>query len=373
MNIVYLISRAISSDGPVNQALNILTGLNQIEGVKAILITLSPEIENRSWLYRFEERGIEVYQLNKPSWNIWGCISLLKSYIIEHKIDVVHSSGYRADIVNMYLNKYVTTVSTQRSNPRELAEEFPKFLRFVINKYHIHVIKKIQAQVACSFSLQSIFSKEENMDIECVQNAVNTDFFIPVNSAEKKMLRKELNLPLNKTIYLVLGVLLPRKNNKVIIKAFIDAKLSHSELIIVGGGIEESLLKELSGNNADIKFVGITKNPIKYLQAADILVSSSLAEGLPNTVLEALSCGLPVILSDIDPHKELLGNSEAGTIFNRYSVNELTECLVESSHWNMAYRARCARNIAEKRYSIKVLANSYLKIYQKYENVDEMI
>lgn len=366
MNIVYLISRAISSDGPVNQALNILTGLNQIDGVKAILVTLSPEIENGSWLYRFEERGIEVYQLNKPSWNIWGCISLLKSYIIEHKIDVVHSSGYRADIVNMYLNKYVTTVSTQRSNPRELAEEFPKILRFVINKYHIHVIKKIQAQVACSFSLQSIFSKEENMDIECVQNAVNTDFFIPVNSAEKKMLRKELNLPLYKTIYLVLGVLLPRKNNKVIINAYIDAKLSDSLLVFVGGGIEEPLLKELSKDNSNIVFAGITKNPVKYLQAADILVSSSLAEGLPNTVLEAISCGLPVILSDIEPHKELICESDAGIIFNRNSVKELTDCLVDSLRWNIEYKSKCARSIAEKKYSISVLANNYLKLYQKY-------
>lgn len=367
MKIIYLISRAISSDGPVNQALNILIGLNKIEGVQAILVTLSPELKNKSWIQRFIDNGIEVHQLNQPAKNIKKCASILKKYIFENKVDVVHSSGYRADLVNMYLRDCVTTISTQRSNPKELAEEFPKIIRSFINKFHVHIIKKLKVQVACSKSLQKNFLEEEGMSIECVQNAVNTDYFKPLRFQEKQRLRKELGLPLDKKIFLVLGVLLPRKNNGLIIKAFNDASLQDALLLFVGGGPEEMYLKELAVGNSNILFAGVTKTPIQYLQTADVLVSSSLAEGLPNTVLEALACGLPVVLSDIDPHKELIAQTESGIIFHRNSVEELINCLKEAISWKLEYRSKCARAIAETRFSISVLAHNYLKLYQKYK------
>lgn len=366
MKIIYLISRAISSDGPVNQALNILTGLNRISGVEAILVTLSPELENKSWLWRFIDNGIKVFQLNQSPKNIYKCISILRSYIRENHIDIVHSSGYRADFVNMHLCDCVTTISTQRSNPKECAEEFPKLLRPLINRYHIHIIKALHSQVACSRSLQNIFRDEEGMNIECVQNAVNTEYFKPLDSIAKTKLRAELGLPIDHRIFLVLGVLLPRKNNKVIIKAFNNAKIPRSKLVFVGGGSDESYLKDLAGENPNIIFAGVTSNPLKYLQAADILVSSSLAEGLPNTVLEALSCGLPAILSNINPHKELINQPCTGFFFDPSSVPELVAIFKDSTQWDMAQMSMTARDIAENKFSITMLANNYLNIYRKY-------
>lgn len=366
MKVIYLISRAISSDGPVNQALNILTGLNRISGVEAILVTLSPELENKSWLWKFINNGIEVFQLNQPPKNLYKCISILRSYIRDNRVDIVHSSGYRADFVNMHLRNCVTTISTQRSNPKECAEEFPKLLHPIINRFHVHIIKKLHSRVACSRSLQKIFRDEEGIDIDCVQNAVNTEYFKPLDSLAKTKLRAELELPISERIFLVLGSLLPRKNNKVIIQAFNDAKISSSKLIFVGSGSEECYLKDLAGTNPNIIFVGVTNNPLKYLQTADILVSSSLAEGLPNTVLEALSCGLPAILSNINPHKELINQPCTGFFFESSSVVDLTAIFKESTNWDIAQMSKNARNTAENKFSTSILANNYLSIYRKY-------
>lgn len=54
-----------------------------------------------------------------------------------------------------------------------------------------------------------------------------------------------------------------------------------------------------------VVFHGFVDNVVPWLQASDLFVSASASEGMPLAVLEALSCGLPALLSDIPPHREI--------------------------------------------------------------------
>lgn len=67
--------------------------------------------------------------------------------------------------------------------------------------------------------------------------------------------------------------------------------------------------------NEKVLFLG-QKAPLEYLQCADYTISASLSEGLPNSTLESLACGVPMILSDIDPHKEIMRVGDFGVMFN---------------------------------------------------------
>ena len=122
IEVVYLISRAKKTAGPVNQALNILIGLNKMPNVHARLVTLAPEMKDFSWLQRFQDNNIDVVQLKQPIWLTWRCVPLLKSFIKKNHIDIVHSAGYRADFVNMFLRNNVKTATTQRSLPKGFVE-----------------------------------------------------------------------------------------------------------------------------------------------------------------------------------------------------------------------------------------------------------
>lgn len=368
MNVIYLISRAKKTAGPVNQALNILTGLNKIPNVHAVLATLSPEMEGNSWLERFDENGIKVVQFGKEKNSTRKSLALLKSYIKENQVDVVHSAGYRADFVNMCLKNHVATITTQRSLPNEIVEKHPKLLRPFLEKAHLSIIKRIDVIVACSKTLQRVFEKDYHMSIEAVQNSVNTDHFVPVEKNEKKEIRKGLGLPENGRVFLVLGALNPRKNNALIIDAFKSIERSDIRLVFVGTGSQETDLKELAKKDDRIVFAGVTGNSKQYYQAADILVSSSLAEGLPNTVLEAIACGLPCILSDIEPHKEIIENEGVGEIFERKSKEQLVRCISDSFGWDMQEMSKKARLLAENHFSAKSLAERYLTIYKKAIN-----
>jgi len=364
MEVVYLISRA-KRTGPVNQALNILIGLNRTPDVHAVLVTLTTEIEGKSWLQRFKDNNIEVVQLNCPLYRTLQCVGMLKEYVQRHDIDIVHSAGFRADFVNMLLRKHVKTVSTQRCQPNEIVEKFPRFTRYPFECLHLAIIKHLDKIVACSKSLQQVFAENYNIQVEAVQNGVNTDFFVPIDSNKKAELRKQLGIAEKSIVFIVLGRLGERKNVGLIVDAFLSVQNQAIRLLIVGSGPQQHTLEQKAMSDERIIFVGSTGSPLNYLQASDFLISSALAEGLPNTVLEALSCGLPCILSDISPHKELIEDSNAGILYDRFSIGSLKTAMLDSLTWDRDNKSLVARQHALKCFSIEKLAKNYEYIYQK--------
>lgn len=363
MEIVYLISRAKKTAGPVNQALNILIGLNKLPNVHARLVTLAPEMKDFSWLQRFKDNNIEVVQLKQPIWLTWRCVPLLKRFIRENHIDIVHSAGYRADFVNLFLRNKVKTVTTQRSLPNEFVEKFPRIVKPLFEWMHLLIIKKMGRIVACSESMMTTLRDDYQLNAFAVQNGVNTDLFVPVDQKTKKELKEQLGFSKDKRLYLVLGSLRPRKNVGLIIDAFLAIDNPNAELALVGDGpLREELEKKAHGDKR-IHFVGVTGKPKDYLQASDMLISSALAEGLPNTVLEAFACGLPCVLSDIGPHKELLRSSNIGVLFKCNNLDSLTNCLKDSLSWDVQKMSVEVRNEAVKEHSVKALAENYLNIY----------
>lgn len=91
------------------------------------------------------------------------------------------------------------------------------------------------------------------------------------------------------------------KNFSLLIKAFSHLKQLPVKLIFVGGGALETELKnqvQQLGIAEKVIFTGFKKNPFKYMNGSDCFVLSSLTEGFPNVLLEALACGKPVISTD---------------------------------------------------------------------------
>jgi glycosyltransferase involved in cell wall biosynthesis len=107
-----------------------------------------------------------------------------------------------------------------------------------------------------------------------------------------------------KTVPVVLGVgrLREQKNFSLLIRAFarVAAEMP-CRLVIVGVGREEPRLRALVaelGLEQRVLFAGYTDNPYAYMAKADLFAAASLWEGMPNSLMEAMACGVPVIAAD---------------------------------------------------------------------------
>ena len=367
IKVAYLISRAMKS-GPINQSFNILKGLKKLDDIDVVLVTFDKEIEGDSWLDRFLSTGIKVHQFNLTSRNVFKAALKLRQYVSKEKIDIVHGCGTRVDLI-MYLSGVrAKKIITHRSYPDMIAEGEPSLLRKLIVPLYLHVMKCMDAVVACSYSMQKAFKTQCDMKLDVIQNAVDTERFTPLDKNEKKKLRRKLGINDIPT-FLVLGTLRPRKNNSIIIDAINQYAGFNGQVLFVGSGPEEAFLREKSKNNDRIIFYGSTLNPLDYLQISDYLISASLSEGLPNSVLEAISCGLIPILSNIEPHLEIVCNTSIGFTFNPRNSQELLSRLKKVTMYNQDELSRYARVLAINKFGIDSMTLKYESEYKKLLNI----
>src|SRR5690606_29144322 len=114
-----------------------------------------------------------------------------------------------------------------------------------------------------------------------------------------------------------------------------------------------------------VKLLGKKDNVLEYLRASDYFVSLSKSEGLPMSVLEAMGTGLPVLLSDIYPHRELIRNNGNGVLVSTSDINNIVkgfEKIFNNDKQNMGI---LSRKIIEENYTAKIMANQYLEVYEE--------
>lgn len=360
---IYLVSR-LRPSGPINQALNIVTAFGRDE-VHPIVVTLFGE-ETDSWLERYRCCGVEVIQLGCGYLTLWKARRRLLSLIRRRKIDLVHSSGLCADLIGGSLPDSVAKIATVRSHISDLAEDRNVLVRSLARAVFRRSLRRMDLYVACSSALAESLSDGLNAPCPFVENGADNDRFIPADAQQKRAIRAEKGISDRRRVYLSVGVLYPRKNMSLLVDAFLAWDDPDSLLVIVGDGEEfESLLAQSAGSDR-VLLAGSTDDPLAYYRLADVFVSTSLAEGLPNTVLEALSCGLPAILSDIGPHKEMLAyNPEAGRLFKSGSRDDLLASLSLSAGWDLAAKSVEARSLIDRHLSKYRMAEKYAELYEK--------
>ena len=151
-----------------------------------------------------------------------------------------------------------------------------------------------------------------------VYNGVNTEIFHPGGG---EITRNELGLPLKEKILLFVGNFLPIKDPLLLIRTHGIISRSHKDtivrLVLVGQGPLEKKMKEQVASEGTLDRVVIpgakkSEEVARYMQAADLLCIPSRNEGLPNVLLQALACGLPVIANDVGGIAEVLNQDFLG-------------------------------------------------------------
>jgi len=145
--------------------------------------------------------------------------------------------------------------------------------------------------------------------VSCLPNGVDTERFRPPTAEEREAARARLGVAPGKVVVAGLGRLHPQKNWPLFLK--VAERFAATEFIIAGTGPEEARLHALAG--ANVRFAGF-RNPLEVLAAADVFLLTSDYEGMPMTLLEAMACGVPPVVSAVDGCRDILGDGTGGLL-----------------------------------------------------------
>lgn len=231
---------------------------------------------------------------------------------------------------------------------------------------HLFVINKDDYQLAKKFK----FVKEKNLTfIRGIGVSTNQYHF---QQSVRDKIRSELNDDSNDLVLLQIAELNKNKNHKVVIGAIANLRKENKslpfKLFIIGTGSEEERLKHLVeklGLQDYVNFLGYRRDVPDLLCAADAVVLSSLREGLPRCLLEAMCLKLPIVASNIRGCRDLLEGG-AGILVDPDDINgweiALTSLLISDKRSDMGRKGYAMVN---NEYSLESVIESVISVYQK--------
>lgn len=243
----------------------------------------------------------------------WGCFW----DIITKKFDIIHAHyGFHSAIIPAILPTKPLVITFHGSDA--LIEPKKNFIYNFLQKY---VIKKADHIIAVSDDIREniVANLKGSPDkISVISCGIDTNIFKPQS---KKQVRQTLGLNPDEKIVLFVGKVIYEKGIDII--KVLSNKLPDISFYLAGAGDYHL------GKSKNVKKLGIVDNdllPLWY-NASDLFILPSRSEGTPVVLLEAMSCGIPLISSSVGGCCDLVIHKVNGFLFNVEDVINSSDCI----------------------------------------------
>ncbi len=311
----------------------------------------------------------------------------LKKYIEENNIEVVQSHLFRANYVNIFARFFGSNHNVQLVSAVSALAKYSD--NRISSKINLFLIKRLYKYA------DLLIFKAEAMKLEYIEtfNLKNKNIVInnPIDIEKINLLKNDdseaiFKFNKEKKYIISMGRFHKDKRQIDLLKAFISIERKHNnlELIFLGDGEQKTKLEELVQEyklSKKIHFLGNVKNPFYYLSKSYIYVSTSISEGFPNALIEAMCCELPVISTDCKTGpREILNpsyNIQKGHLKKNLEIVEYGILIPEKSLINIieAIEYYLDTNIYKnfkKKVHKRVYEFSKKRILEKYKKVLEI-
>ncbi len=282
-------------------------------------------------LARLQAAGVPVVQRLQPSFkspSLWRAVREYRAWLTDHAVDVLHTH-------DVYSNLF-GALAYQRSGPWRLLVS----RRWGIRQYSraLHwanrwAFGRADLVLGNSASVGRSLADDEGVardKIVVIPNFADDAVFAP--TADPAALRAELRVPAEAMVIGIIANLSPVKNHGLLLDAVAawPASLRAPHLVLIGDGPERPALEARAaalGLRDRVHFAGLIPQASRYHAAFDVSVLTSHSEGFPNTLVEAMAAGRPVVATDVGGVRDAVVDGTTGFIVPAGDVAALTERL----------------------------------------------
>ncbi|MBW9151361.1 glycosyltransferase family 4 protein [Clostridium estertheticum] len=370
-NILYLITSQ-QKDGPVNVLLSIVNNIDRTK-YNPIIACMYYKNDAKENINDFTKKDINVINLNMNSmlrgWLDLRAIIKIRKIINKYNIDIIHMHLVRPIIFGTIASgkrcKRIATIHNQEPHQTPHGK-----FEYIVNRLEKYALRKCNYITTVSHAVKkSIINcyKLNDNKINVIYNCIDEKKY----SCDVINLRQKFNLNTDDIIVATIARLEKQKGINYLVDAIKILKtnnVNNFKLLIIGeGSLEENLKIQVKNNNLDdiVIFTGYLSNINSILNQIDIVVMSSMFEGLGLSLIEAMAHKIACIGTNVGGIPEVIGNE--GIIVekaNPVSLANAIEKLIEDDgkRKHMGERLYGRYN---KMFTCTKMINEYENLYDR--------
>ena len=289
----------------------------------------------------------------------------LAKFVKFHKIDIIHAHGKGASVISRIIKIFVNKpiIYTFHGIHLSCHSLFSKTL-FLIYEYltgFLDFSKVFVSESEASFARKFRICLGRKSVV--IQNGIKNSYHKQNNNFKNN----QTKMGLEKTKIISVCRFVNQKNIKEIVE--IANILPHFQFKILGDGPlynEIDNLIKIKGLN-NIQLPGSCQNVYSHLLASDIFLSCSLYEGLPLSIIEAMSIGLPIVASNVVGNCDTIIHNQSGYLYELHNIDSAVNYLkiLSNDKENRLKKGMAALTRQRENFSISKMKNLYKSLYQK--------
>ncbi|MEA5470687.1 glycosyltransferase family 4 protein [Spirulina sp. 06S082] len=326
---------------------------------------------------RIADLDIPVHTLNlNPKAPSWKAIATLLKLVRQIQPEIIQGWMYHANLAAYLATSFYHKPCIWCIHNSLYSLEYEKKRTTAIallSSLLSHFISQIifVSQTSHSQHLDIGYSRKKSL---VIPNGINTALFVPSSDA-RKSIREELGLSENSLLIGAIARFHPQKDHQNFLQAAALLLQNQGDrdlhFLLCGQGCDRTnltltqLIEELNLTDR-VYLLGQRDDIPKIMAALDIATSSSFTEALPNVIAEAMSCGVPSVVTDVGDCAKLVSNT--GKIVppkNSAALAQAWEELLNLGDEERINLGQLARERIEKSFSLEIAVQKYEKLYQK--------
>ena len=318
---------------------------------------------------RIENKDTRVFFFENSHQGLRTAVSQINSVCKKNDYQIIHTHGWATMLAGYLASLFNRKLIVMNGEHGTLY--FDTWRQKALQKF---LFNRMTINLSVSAVLVEEIAKRFQVSTDRfhpILNGVDVVRFAPDRNQKNKK-RKDLGMQKGQFVIGSVGRLVEVKNYPCLLKAFssISAKNPDARLVLAGDGPERKNLEDLANKlniSAFVKFLGRRDDIPAIMNTFDVFVLPSFREGLSNTILEAMSSGLPAVVSNVGGNPEIVVDHETGRLFETNNSIELSNILAElSNNQDMTNRmASSARKHILDNYSLATMVDNYQVIYEQ--------
>jgi glycosyltransferase involved in cell wall biosynthesis len=308
--------------------------------------------------------GIPVQIIEEEALSFFELVRQVSYYIRYHNPDIIHSHRYKENLISFLAwrkNKRVKLIATQHGLPEFYGGDFKIKHRLIIYLNFLILKKYFDLTVPVSCDIRQLLIGKLNFPprkLKMIYNGITIGKSVPDEF-------EHVDFQIGSV-----GRLSPVKDFDLFIEIarMVFRKWPNAFFKIAGDGPDLNRLRALlkqKESSINLSLVGHLDNLDSFYRSLYIYVNTSKHEGIPLSVLEAMSFGVPVVLPKVGGMPELIRNGKEGYLIEKRSAEAFETCLLTLLE-NRNLRdllGEAARRRVRNRFSSQIMAEKYRGLY----------